>query len=159
MAQGTHRTPRKNNRPPLLADLDTMIVSRALRPERIKLGGRLWTIKRDFTAEQILAFHMLTTTGKAVEAFTMLVGPKDAPDFAQLVLAAPTELMTPALRRLYRLAGLLKRDDFEPATEQDGDSNDGGDHPDDEPNAAPNAGAGTDGDSTEEDGAGESSAS
>lgn len=123
MAQGT----RRNRRPQLLEDLDAMIVSRALRPEKVKLGGRLWTIKRDFTAEQILQFHALTNRGKALEAFTMLVGAKDAPEFAELVLSAPTELMTPALRRLYTLAGLLKRDDFDkkPADDQDDEDGEG----------------------------------
>lgn len=104
MAQGTH-----SNRPPLLEDLDVMITSRALKPGKIKLGGRYWTIKRDFTAEQILQFWRLVDQSKSVEAFTLLVGQRDAQDFTDIVLAAPTELMTPPLRRIYQLAGLIKR--------------------------------------------------
>jgi hypothetical protein len=105
MAQGTH----SSNRPQLIEDLDVMITSRALKPGKVKLGGRFWTLKRDFTAAQILEFHSLINNSKTVEAFTMLVGTRDGQEFADLVLAQPTELITPALRRIYQLAGLLKR--------------------------------------------------
>lgn len=107
MAQGTHNS----NRPQLLEDLDALIVSRALKPAKVKLGGRYWTIKRDFTAAELLEFHKVVGTGRdgAIQAFGMLVGKKDATDFADIILEAPTELMGPVLRRLYQSAGLLKR--------------------------------------------------
>jgi hypothetical protein len=110
---GTHNS----NRPQLLEDLDAMIVSRALRPGKVRLGGRLWTIKRDFTAAQVLEFHKHVGNGRdgAIKAFGMLVGTKDAEAFVDIALEAPTELMTQPLRQLYRLAGLLKRVDDGPA--------------------------------------------
>jgi hypothetical protein len=120
MTQGTHR----NSRTPLVEDLDAMITSRSLKPGKIKFGGRFWTIKRDYNAEGILEFHRLTATeAGSREAFKTLVGEKDAHEFAELVLSAPTEIMGPVLRRIYQHAGLLKRiDTTEAASEEDPDA-------------------------------------
>jgi hypothetical protein len=117
MAQGTQRS----NRPTVLEDLDAMIISRALKPGKVRLGGRYWTIKRDFTAEQVLRFWALVDQpGKSAEAYSMLVGAKDAAEFAAIISATPQELINPPLRQLFRLAGLLKRAD-PPTTDADAD--------------------------------------
>lgn len=116
---------QNSNRPQLLEDLDVMITSRALKPGKVKLGGRFWTIKRDFTAAQVLEFWALIDQGKAIDAFAMMIGAKDAPALADIVNSAPTELLTQPLRQLYRLAGLLKRVDPAPSDDEP-DSDAGG---------------------------------
>lgn len=93
-------------------DLDALVVSRSLEPQTIRLGGREWTLKRDFTAAEVVKFWQLVDKSKSTaEAMSMLVGEKDGPDFAALVLALPTETGAPVLRRIYQAAGVLRRPD------------------------------------------------
>lgn len=91
-------------------DLDTLVVSRSLDPQTIRLGGREWTLKRDFTAEEVVKFWLLVDKAKtSTEGLSMLVGEQDGPDFAALVFALPTETGAPVLRRIYQAAGVLRR--------------------------------------------------
>lgn len=97
-------------------DLDAMITSRALDPKKARLFGRMWTIRRDFTAEQMAQFwaevdKAAARGGLSAEAMGMLVGSKDGETFAKTVGAMPAELINPVLRRVYVMAGLLKRVD------------------------------------------------
>lgn len=92
-------------------DLDALVVSKSLRPQAIRLGGREWTLKRDFTAEEVVAFWQLVEDGKTIQALSMLVGEADGPAFAKLALALPTETGAPILRRVYQAAGVLRRPD------------------------------------------------
>lgn len=97
------------NNKPEIEDLDVLIMSRSLKPARVKLFGRQWTIKRDFTPEQIGDFWLAVDKPDTVAAMRMLVGDKDGDELAKLVAAAPTELITMPIRRIYQIAGLLKR--------------------------------------------------
>lgn len=99
----------RNNRPQMIEDLDAMMTSRMLRPAKVKLAGREWTIKRDFTPDQILKFFGLIDKGGADEALGMVVGAKNGAVLWGLISPLPVEVVTPMLRRLYQLAGLLKR--------------------------------------------------
>lgn len=104
-----------------IEDLDLMMTSRALDPKKIRLFGRVWTVKRDFTAEQMAQFwaevDKATARGTlSAEAMTMLVG-KGGADFAKTIGVMPAELVNPVLRRVYVMAGLLKRVDGDPAGE------------------------------------------
>jgi len=92
-------------------DLDALVVSKSLKPQTIRLGGREWTLKRDFTAEQVVDFWLLVDSGKTTPALSMLVGETDGPEFAKLALALPTETGAPILRRVYQAAGVLRRPD------------------------------------------------
>jgi hypothetical protein len=109
-----------------ILDLDALLTSRSLKPCKVRLGGRTWTVKRDFTAAQVVQYWSLVNTRKKdVEAFAMLVGEKDAPDFTAMIQALPVETAAPILRTIYKSAGLLKRDSAEEkdsAEEQAGES-------------------------------------
>ncbi|MDF2968944.1 MAG: hypothetical protein K0Q93_2722 [Nocardioidaceae bacterium] len=100
-------------------DLDPLVVSRSLKPQTIRLGGREWTLKRDFTSEQVVDFWQMVSDGQSTKALCMLVGDTDGPAFAKLALALPTETGAPILRRIYQAAGMLKRPDDGSA--EDGD--------------------------------------
>lgn len=108
MTQGA----RANNRPIVIEDLDALLVSRSLRPAKVKLGGREWTIKRDFTAEQIIEFWRLQNSGaenSMVDSYAMVVGADDALAFVRMMDNIPQEMSVPVVRRLLQHAGIIKR--------------------------------------------------
>lgn len=90
-------------------DLDSLLTSRSLKPRKTRLGGRFWTLKRDFTAQDVVQFWSLVDQNKLTEALTMLVGAKDGETFSKLLLSLPTEVGGPILRQIYRECGVLKR--------------------------------------------------
>lgn len=104
MTQGT-RTPNED-----FEDLDALIVSKSLKPRSVRLGGRMWTLKRDFTAAEVVEFWRLADAQKNADAFSMLVGQKDGPELWRVASGLPTEMAAPLLRRMYKIAGLIKRD-------------------------------------------------
>lgn len=109
MTQGTHTAPADDD----VEDLDVLITSRSLDPKRIRVFGRVWTLRRSFTAAEMADFWVRVGKAQLPEAFALLVGPDDAKAFAGLLTDFPAEVANPMLRRLYRMAGLLKRDDQE----------------------------------------------
>lgn len=100
---------RNSNRPQMVEDLDAMMTSRMLRPAKVKLAGREWTIKRDFTPDQILTYFSTVDGGDPGKALGMVVGAKNGPVLWGLLSPLPVEVATPMLRRLLQLAGILKR--------------------------------------------------
>lgn len=101
-------------------DLDALVVSRSLDPQTIRLAGREWTLKRDFTAEQVVQFwRLVDKKATSSEALSMLVGDQDGAALAEVMLALPMETATPIARRIYQAAGMLKRPDD---AEQSGES-------------------------------------
>lgn len=94
-------------------NLDLLLTSRSLAPIKVRMFAQDWTARRDFTAEQLVEFWGLIDSGKTEKAMCMLVGEKDGPVFTSCLAKMPAELMQAPLRKLYTLAGLLKRDDRE----------------------------------------------
>ncbi len=106
---------------PDLEDLDVLIVSRSLKPKKVRFGGREWTVKRDFTAADVVQFWSLVDKDLP-GAMGLLVG-SDGPALAEIVNALPTEMAKLPLRRLYQIAGVLARpDDKEPEGESSASS-------------------------------------
>lgn len=101
-------------------DLDALLVSRSLKPGKVRFGGRTWTVNRSFTGADIVKYWALANARKDVEAFTMLVGAEDAEAFASLISALPVESAAPVLRALYKTAGVLKRENDD--EDQEGES-------------------------------------
>lgn len=99
----------RSNRPQMIEDLDVLMTSRMLRSGKVKLVGREWTIKRDFTPDQIIKFFSLIDGGDPGAALSMVVGAKNGPVLWGILTPLPAEVITPLLRRLYQLAGILKR--------------------------------------------------
>lgn len=112
MTQGARTTPEP------VEDLDLLIVSRSLKPKKVKLFGRTWTVKRDFTPAQIAEYWVHIDSGRTADGMTMIVGAKDGADMANLVSAIPTEMLTPPMRRVYQIAGLLRRPNDSEESEQ-----------------------------------------
>lgn len=110
MTQGARTEP--------VEDLDVLVQSRSLKPAKVKLFGRMWTVKRDFTPAQIAEYWVHIEKGGTVDAMKMLVGAKDGADMAGLVAAIPTEMLTQPMRRLYQIAGVLKRPNDSEESEQ-----------------------------------------
>jgi hypothetical protein len=100
-----------------IEDLDVLVASRSLKPGKVRLFGRTWTIKRDFAPAEMAQFWVHVDSGRNAEAMKMLVGAKDGADMAQLVTAMPTELLTQPMRRIYQIAGLLRRPNDDEAAE------------------------------------------
>lgn len=94
---------------PDIEDLDALIVSRSLKPKKVRFGGREWTVKRDFTAAEVVDFWVTIEKRSSADAFAMLVGKEDAPYLASIVEALPTEMAMVPLRRIYQIAGVLTR--------------------------------------------------
>lgn len=90
-------------------DLDALLTSRSLKPRRVRLGGKLWSLKRDFTAQAVVEFWSLIDQGKSREALTMLVGEKDGEAFSKMILSLPVEVGGPIARQIYKECGVLKR--------------------------------------------------
>ena len=111
----------RSNRPQMIEDLDAMMTSRMLRPAKVKLAGREWTIKRDFTPDQIIKFFGLINDGDPAAALSMVVGAKNGTVLWDLLSPLPVEVVTPLLRRLYQRAGLLKRPADMEGDEPEGD--------------------------------------
>lgn len=112
MTQGARTTPEP------VEDLDVLVQSRSLKPTRVKLFGRTWTVKRDFTPAQIAEYWVHVEKGGTVDAMKMLVGVKDGADMAGLVSAIPTEMLAQPMRRIYQIAGVLKRPNDSEESEQ-----------------------------------------
>jgi hypothetical protein len=113
MTQGARTTARDD-----VEDLDVLITSRSLKPKRVKLFDRTWTIKRDFSPAEIAQYWVHIDKGGTVDAMKMLVGVKDGADMAGLVSAIPTEMLTQPMRRIYQIAGLIRRTDDAEESEQ-----------------------------------------
>lgn len=82
----------------------------ALSPKPVRIFGREWTIRREWTAAEVVRYWILADSRKEVEAAALLVGGEDAEEFARIISALPQELMLGKLRKLLRIAGLLTRD-------------------------------------------------
>lgn len=93
-------------------DLDVLIASRSLDPKKVKFGGRMWTVRRDFAPEEVVKFWLLTEDRKYSEAYRMLVG-DDGPELARIILSLPTEMGMMPARKLYQIAGVLARGETE----------------------------------------------
>jgi len=93
-------------------DLDTLIASKSLAPRKVKFGGRMWNVRRDFTPEEVVQFWVLIEDRKSAEAFRMLVG-EDGPELAKRINSLPTEMAMLPARKLYKISGLLTRGDME----------------------------------------------
>lgn len=91
-------------------DLDALITSRSLDPREVRFGGRMWTVRRDFTPEEIVQFWVLIEEGKSADAFTMLAG-DDGPKLARIITSLPTEMGMRPARKLYQIAGVLNGGD------------------------------------------------
>lgn len=101
-----------------IEDLDVMVTSKSLTPKKVKLFGRTWTIKRDFTPAGIAEFWLHIDGNRSAEAMKLLVGAKDGPALSDLVSAMPTELLAPPMRRVYQIAGVLRRPNDDEEGEQ-----------------------------------------
>lgn len=93
-------------------DLDVLIASRSLDPKKVKFGGRMWTVRRDFTPEEVVQFWLLTEDRKYADAYRMLVGDEGS-DLARIILSLPTEMGMMPARKLYQISGVLARGDAE----------------------------------------------
>lgn len=105
--------------PEAVEDLDVLIMSRSLKPCKVKLLGRTWTVKRDFTPTEIGEYWVHIDSGRTVDGMKMLFGEKAGAEMAELVSAMPTEMLTSPMRRIYQIAGLLRRPNDE---ESEGES-------------------------------------
>lgn len=94
---------------PEIEDLDVLITSRSLKPTKVRFGGREWTVKRDFTAAEVVQFWVTIERRSSVDAFAMIVGKRDAADLSAIVESLPTEMAMVPLRRMYQIAGVLAR--------------------------------------------------
>lgn len=102
MTQGGHRND--------VLDLDDGLNPIPLKPKTVRVFGREWTIRRDWTAADVVQYWVLATEHKDVDAAVMLVGEKDGPEFAKISLSLPPEMVALKLRKICKIAGLLPRD-------------------------------------------------
>src|SRR5687768_723840 len=70
----------KNDGHPILGsviDLDELLEARSLEPVRMKLGGKIYQVRRDLTSAEVAEFFTLAGQSKDVDALAILV--KTAP--------------------------------------------------------------------------------
>lgn len=91
-----------------MIDLDELIVQRSLEPIQVRVFGRTWTVRRDYSAADVMAYWRTSDTDQTT-ALAMIVGDQDAADLNEAINALPTEMATQPLRRLLQIAGLLQR--------------------------------------------------
>lgn len=91
-------------------DLDDDLNPIPLKPKTVRAFGREWTIRRDWTAADIVKYWVLAEDRKDAEAAVMLVGEKDGPEFAKISVSLPPEMVALKLRKICKVAGLLPRD-------------------------------------------------
>lgn len=88
--QGT----QNNDTNPLVrevVDLDALLVERSLEPVPMKLGGKTFKVRTDLTGEECTQFIKLVNDEKDLEAFTILVGKRDAVVLNNLMDKMPRE--------------------------------------------------------------------
>ncbi len=90
-----------------------------LEPKRVAVFGRVWTVRRDWTAQDAVSYWVLAHKRQDVRASCLLVGDEDGPAFAEIIAALPLDgtRKVDKLRRLLQVAGLLDRDEADGGTQ------------------------------------------
>jgi hypothetical protein len=108
----------KNDGHPILGaviDLDQLLEDRALEPARIKVGGKVYQVRRDLTSAEVAEFYKLAAENKDVDALAILV--KSAPVMLNKTLERlPVVHMKLVLQKFMEAAGLI------PSSEDSGES-------------------------------------
>jgi hypothetical protein len=87
-------------------DLDELLASRKLDPVSIKLGGKVYKVRRDLTGAEVADFYRLASDGKDVDALAILV--TSAPVMLNKTLERlPVAHMKLVLQKFMEAAGLL----------------------------------------------------
>ena len=128
--QGSRRTTKntaasmsaETNGHPLLGnvlDLDAELDSIDLAPVPMKIGGKVYEIRRDLTGQEIADYYRLadessaaekpsTRSAKQIEALSLLlVTGADAAALSAILDALPQQRMVVAVRRIMATAGLV----------------------------------------------------
>jgi hypothetical protein len=99
--QGTHNN--STNGTPL--DLDAQLAEIELKPRKVRLGGKDYTIRRDLSGLQVKQYWALVEEGKDVDALAMIC---TAPVMLNRALEnLPHEHMKAAIREIMKAAGVV----------------------------------------------------
>lgn len=118
MTQGTH-TPKSRNNNNQIIDFDALLYKRATKPAVVKLGGREWQIRRDFTPQEVIEYWRLVAANgdeSTYQALGMLFGDAETGKaFDEVVKHVPAALNQKIYRDVLVLAGLQ----FDESTDDD----------------------------------------
>lgn len=91
-------------------DLDELLASRSLDPVPIRLGGKVYKVRRDLTSKEVAEFYKLAGEGNDVDALAILV--KTAPVMLNTALEKlPKVHMTMVLKKMMQAAELIPLED------------------------------------------------
>lgn len=91
-------------------DLDELLATRTLEPASVKLGGKVYKVRRDLTSNEVTEFYKLAGDGKDVDALAILV--TSAPVMLNKTLERlPSAHMKLVLKKMMQAAGLIEAED------------------------------------------------
>jgi hypothetical protein len=90
-------------------DLDSLLAAKSLEPATVGIAGIDFTVRRDFTAQEVVAYHALAAAGRNKDAFGMVVGDQ-ADELIRFASPLPVEIWQPIIQQLLRIAGILPRE-------------------------------------------------
>ena len=97
-------------------DLDALLAERKLAPATVRLGRKTYKVRTDLTSDEVVLYLRLAEKGKSLEAYTLLVGEKDAPvlekTISQLPMVHVRAVMSKFMEASRALAGFAAGDDW-----------------------------------------------
>lgn len=91
-------------------DLDIELDELDLSPKAVKIGGKIYLVRRDLTGPEIQQYWNLVRAQNDAEALALLVGPEDGATLNAVLDALPQAKMQLIVKRIMQSAGLLLDD-------------------------------------------------